>query len=127
MTLMAIEETDVARAFAQRLRSVRVAKGLSQADLAECLGVHFSAISRYEAGGRKPSLLTLKKPADALSVSIDYLLNRGAHYWGASVIIGGRLGGPKIQQLREALEHMSERDQDVTIGVAKMLQVSEGA
>ena len=35
-----------------------------------------SAISHFETGGRKPSFDNLRKLADALSVSTDYLLGR---------------------------------------------------
>lgn len=61
--------------FAQRLRQIRRQKNLSQADLAELVDVHSTHITRYERGMSRPSADTLKRLADALGVSGDYLLN----------------------------------------------------
>jgi DNA-binding transcriptional regulator YiaG len=35
-------------------RAIRVGAGLSQADVAECLGVHRESVSRWESGHRTP-------------------------------------------------------------------------
>lgn len=51
----------------QRIRSERVAQGLTQAALAEAVGVHFATISRVESGQLGPS--------DALRCSIAKALN----------------------------------------------------
>ncbi len=60
--------------FGDRLRKVRESKGLNQAMLAEKSGLQPSAISHFELGRRSPSSDNLKRLADALSVTIDYLL-----------------------------------------------------
>ena len=63
--------------FAERLRDARARlRGLTQAKLAEKTGLPSTCITRFETstGGRKPSLDTLIRLANALEVTTDYLL-----------------------------------------------------
>ncbi len=60
--------------FAERLRELRKQKGLSQSELGERVGVHYTHVGRYERGVSRPAADTLKRLADALGVSGDYLL-----------------------------------------------------
>lgn len=64
------------RTFCVRLHAVRSQRGLGQAELGELAGIPATSISHFESGKRKPSLDNLRKLADALKVSIDYLLGR---------------------------------------------------
>jgi transcriptional regulator with XRE-family HTH domain len=56
----------------QRLRRLRLERGLSQRDLA-VQGVSYAYISRIEAGTRQPSVKALRKLAGKLGVTPDYL------------------------------------------------------
>ena len=56
----------------QRLRRLRLERGLSQRDLAEP-GVSYAYISRIEADARRPSLKALRILARKLRVSPEYL------------------------------------------------------
>ncbi|WP_434986245.1 helix-turn-helix domain-containing protein [Pseudomonas protegens] len=60
--------------FAERLRSLRKQKNLSQTELGQLAELHYTHIGRYERGTSRPSVDTLKRLADALDVSSDYLL-----------------------------------------------------
>jgi len=60
--------------FAERLRQLRQAKGLSQTELGEAVDLHYTHIGRYERGASIPSSDSLKKLADVLGVTTDYLL-----------------------------------------------------
>ncbi len=60
--------------FAARLLSLRKQKNLSQTELGKLVGVHYSHIGRYELGISRPAADTLKRMADALGVSGDYLI-----------------------------------------------------
>lgn len=62
--------------FSERLRAAREKRGLSQGDLASRAGLQASAISHFETGTRKPSFDNLRRLADALDVTTDYLLGR---------------------------------------------------
>jgi transcriptional regulator with XRE-family HTH domain len=57
-----------------RVLEYRTQKGITQTQLANRVGVNQSAISQYETGSTKPSLLTLIKIAKALDVTADALL-----------------------------------------------------
>lgn len=59
-----------------RIREVRRAAGLTMKQLGAMVGVSEGAISHYETGRREPDPLTLGRIANALSVSVDYLLGR---------------------------------------------------
>ena len=63
--------------FGRRLKEVRVLRELNQQELADKSGVPMMMISHFETGTRpSASAATLRKLADALDVSIDYLLAR---------------------------------------------------
>jgi transcriptional regulator with XRE-family HTH domain len=64
------------KAFPQRLRAARDLRKLSQGDLAGRAGLPPSSIAHFESGSRKPSFDTLRKLANALEVTTDYLLGR---------------------------------------------------
>ena len=71
-----MEKSSAHDVFPERLRKVRESRKLSQAELAERAGLQASAISHFETGTRKPSFANLRRLADALQVSTDYLLGR---------------------------------------------------
>jgi transcriptional regulator with XRE-family HTH domain len=62
--------------FATRLVELRKARDMSQDDLANRVGVKAGQISHFETGRRAPSLLVLKRIANALATSMDYLTGR---------------------------------------------------
>ena len=60
--------------FAQRLRELRIERGLSQYQLAGELGVSRGLIGNYEQGSREPDYATLAGIAKYFGVSVDYIL-----------------------------------------------------
>jgi len=64
----------VSIAFPERLKQLRMQKGISQRDFANKTNLNYTQYNRYEKGDRKPSTETMAKLADALGVSVDYLL-----------------------------------------------------
>lgn len=64
------------RTFGEVLHDVRKDLGKSQEQIAAMVGVKSQTISKYENGKLFPSEATLKKLADALGVSADYLFDR---------------------------------------------------
>ena len=69
--------------FANRLRELRIAKKLSQTELAEKFGVQRQVISYYENGSRTPNIDFIYKIAQFFNVSTDFLL--GYDYPGAQI------------------------------------------
>lgn len=98
--------------FGDRLRKIREDKGLSQSELAHKTGFQPSAISHFESGRRSPSFENLKRLADALSVTIDFLLGRESEPKSA---------GPIAEQLFRDFGRMSADDQESIAKFAKLL------
>ena len=65
--------TDV---FTKRLNQTLQKQNITQRQLSELTGITEQSISRYANGSRTPKTPELIKIADALDVSIDYLLGR---------------------------------------------------
>jgi transcriptional regulator with XRE-family HTH domain len=57
------------------LRVLRKHKNLSQTELGKIAELHYTHIGRFERGSSRPSGDTLKRLADALGVTSDYLLD----------------------------------------------------
>ncbi len=73
---MATTKTQNSKAmFGKRLTAAREAKSLTKERLGKVVGVHHSQIGRYEKGEASPSAEVLKKMANALHVSTDFLMN----------------------------------------------------
>ena len=60
--------------FPQRLAERRKQHNLTQAQLAERIGMHVVQLRRYEAGTSQPTLDVIRKLSTALQVSADMLL-----------------------------------------------------
>lgn len=61
--------------FGEKLKQLREEKGMTQQSMAEMLYVTRQAVSRWECGARFPDLLTTKKIAKILDVTIDELVS----------------------------------------------------
>ena len=70
----------------QKLRALRAEKGLSQAALEEISGVNSKLLSKYENERIVPTADTLRKIAQALQISADYLIFENAPKSGISQI-----------------------------------------
>lgn len=66
------------RPLPDRLRAIRQRRDLTQAELAEKVGVFQTAISQFEQGRAQPSIETLYRIAEALGVSAAELLENPA-------------------------------------------------
>jgi len=62
--------------FKERLRAARDLRGMSQSEVAAQAKLPASSIAHFEAGARKPSFDNLRRLANALKVTTDYLLGR---------------------------------------------------
>lgn len=98
--------------FAQRLIKSRQIRGLKQADLARSAGIPPSAISHFEAGERKPSFETLRRLAEALGVTIDFLLGR----------IDQTQGLADADPLYRGFQEMNDEDRKLTRDFMEMLK-----
>ena len=87
---------------------------MNQGQLAHRARLQPSAVSHFETGARKPSFDNLKRLADALSVTTDYLLGRvddPAGLAGAERIHRhlGQLTGSDRKTAEDMIELLAER------------------
>lgn len=90
--------------FEKRLLSTRKLRDFNQDELAKKAGLPSTAVSHFESGARKPSFDNLRKLADALEVSIDYLMGR------TDEMTGSLAGGAEI--FRD-YENLTEGDREL--------------
>lgn len=62
--------------FSKKLKEYRISKGITQAAMAQYLGMSERGYRFYENGQREPNLSTLVLIADYLNVSLDDLVGR---------------------------------------------------
>lgn len=94
--------------FAARLRDLRKQKNLSQGELATQVGCHACQIGRYERGESRPSADALRRLADSLGVSGDYLLE-GTTEEAAKA----RFEDRELLQQFQAVEKLPDEDKTV--------------
>ena len=61
--------------FGEKITKLKKLKKMSQVELAKVTGISRDAISKYERGDVLPSVEYAKRIADALGVSLDYLVS----------------------------------------------------
>ena len=89
----------------KRIIELRKQKGLSQSGLAEIVGVSYAQIGRYETKGAQPPAEVLKKIANALNTTSDFLINGDSDEKAKSTLKDAEL----LQQFRE-VEKMEDED-----------------
>jgi len=112
------EDQATANPFPLRLRETRNLRGLDQAELGELANIPATSISHFESGKRKPSLDNLRKLADALQVSIDYLLGRtdnlSAHLSAAAYRHEDQMSREDLELMKTIREHLAHRTKSET-------------
>lgn len=66
--------TDINTALAQRIRLLRVRRGLSQFALAEIAGIHYNFLGHIERAEQDIRINSLYKIAKALDISVSELM-----------------------------------------------------
>jgi len=72
-------KSDVFMAFGERLAYARKQKKVKQADLGKLVGTSGDIIGKYERGENVPSIEVAAKIAEALNVTLDYLVKDGEY------------------------------------------------
>ena len=106
---------DAPTTFSERLLAARAARRLSQADLARRAGIQPSALCHFETGRRRPSFDNLRRLADALGVTADYLLGRASDSPGLA----------RADRLRRRLDRLSADDRDLAEDFIGLLAARE--
>ena len=103
-----LDMAEMLEGFAKRLRELRKQKDLSQSELGKLASLHYTHIGRYERGASRPSGDTLKRLADVLGVTSDYLLE-GA----ADEAAKARFEDHELLQQFQEVERLSDDDKHV--------------
>lgn len=98
----------------ERIRECRETQGLSKTRLAERTGLTISAISQFESGERDPNLDSLNKLADALQVSVDYIMGREEEISDAN-----------IRAVFRGLQKMTKEDKKEMLNFYQFLKAKE--
>jgi transcriptional regulator with XRE-family HTH domain len=97
--------------FNDRLKAARELRQLKQSELADRAKLPPSSIAHFEGGSRKPSFDTLRRIANALEVTTDYLL--------------GRVDDPGLAEAGDPLYRdvgkLSDRDREIAKEFLEML------
>ena len=91
-----------------RIQQLRKKMGMSQTTLAEAIQLSYAQISRYENKGAQPPAAALKKLANVLKVSPDYLL-----YGSTDEKAEASLNDAQLIQQFKAVEQMTDEDQTI--------------
>lgn len=70
------DEASPGDVFRERLKKAREIRGWNQSELADKAGMPASSIAHFETGTRKPSFDSLRRLANALAMTTDFLLGR---------------------------------------------------
>ena len=71
--------------FSERLYNTRVKSGLTQSDVSKMIPMTQSSYSRIENGFQEPNLKQLKRIAEVLNVSLDYLLDVDTEFYNNQI------------------------------------------
>lgn len=94
--------------FAKRCRDLRRKKNLSQDELGKMVGLHYTHIGRYERGISRPSAEALKRMAEALGVTADYLIEGET-----DDVARAKLEDRELLYLFQQIESLPDEDKNV--------------
>ena len=98
--------------FGERLKQLRREKNLTQAQLAERVGVSKTSANLYESATRVPDIQVLARYAKELEVTSDYLLGLSDNRTQETAAIGDKLGlnDESIEHLIKYVEYRNGSD-----------------
>lgn len=105
--------------FCERLKKIRQAKGLTQAQLSELSGISSRMIQKYEYGVSRPRYDAAEKLAQALEIPISELLGEGETLVAQAADRYGSRGAKQAKELMDEVTglfsggEMAEEDMDV--------------
>ena len=95
-------------AIGARLRTRRRQLGLSQSDLSERLGVSFQQVQKYERGANRVAASTLLAAAQALNVSVGWLVGEDVSEVDGDEELFRALARPGAMEILEAFNRIPD-------------------
>lgn len=110
--------------YSEKLRNLRLQRGLTQMELADYLNTSQSSITSWETGRREPDFATLKKIAAFFNVPLSAILPTDDavddDYIGA--VAESLHQNPKLRLLFDKSKFLSDVDLDAIISVVSAIQ-----
>ncbi len=98
----------------QKLKELRLNKGLTQIEFAKTFNIANGTVGNWETGKRQPDYETLSRIADFYDVTVDYLLGRNDTTPVANIT------AETIGEIQAAYDHAPE---EIKAAVRKLLDV----
>ena len=110
--------------FSDKLRNLRIERGLTQMDLARGLGTSQSSITAWELEKREPDFKTNRKIADYFNVPASALLPSDDHVDDeyVAVVAESLHQNPKLRMLFDRTKNFNEKDLDAMISIAESIR-----
>ncbi len=116
--LVVMQDEALRKVFGARLKGLRKQKGWAQKELAGRVGIRFQQLNKYESGLNTPPADMLVKLADALGVTVDYLLT-------GNPVEDSPLASSRLFRRFKMLEALNADDQETVIKVIDALIAKE--
>lgn len=101
------------KSVSDQIKQCREALQMTKSELADKAGLTPAAITQFESGDREPSLESLKKLADALEISVNYLIGRSDDKEFAQ--------NPELTAMFRGMQKLSDADKKFMYGVYEQL------
>lgn len=105
---------DLLIAVGERIQTARVTRGLTQAALAEAVGIEPVTLSRYETGARGASITTLALLAQALGLTLANLMD-------VDVPISAPDRGPEAEEVAFIVNRLAPERRDLAVRLVREL------
>lgn len=109
--------------FQNKLRNLRISRGLTQMEVAEGLGTSQSSITSWESGRREPDFATIRRLADYFNVPMSSLLPSEDMKSDdeLNAISQSIAQNPKLRLLFDRTKFLSDSDLDAIIAIVNAL------
>jgi transcriptional regulator with XRE-family HTH domain len=98
--------------FGERLKLEREKKGLSKGELSKMIGLHYTQLGRYENNKATPKSDALRKIANALDLTTDYLMSGSV-----SDLAEDRISDKKLISSFQKISTLSDESQKVVVAL----------
>lgn len=116
--LVVMQDETLRKAFGARLKVLRKQRNWAQKELAALVGIRFQQLNKYESGLNIPPAEMLVKLADALGVTVDYLLT-------GNPVEDTPLASSRLFRRFQVLEALTPEDQETVIKVIDAMIAKE--
>lgn len=101
---------EIAKIIGERLRAYRNKAGLSQEELAEKSGLHYTYIGQLERGEKNATIESIEKVACALELPLEILFEN---------IVQGKTKNETVKECYELVTALSEKEQKAILELIK--------